>query len=64
MPIYTYQCKNCKFDFETFLKMEERDLPAASMCPKCGEYSVVRVPIHGSFKINGYSEANGYSSKD
>lgn len=61
MPIYKYECKKCKFDFETFVKMEDRDKPSAELCPKCGEYSIVRIPTAGNFKINGFSEANGYS---
>lgn len=63
MPIYKYQCSQCGFDFETFVKMEERDKPSATLCPKCGEYKIQRVPTVSNFKINGYSEANGYSKK-
>jgi putative FmdB family regulatory protein len=34
MPIYTYRCKKCKYDFEELKRVRE-DMGSA-LCPKCG----------------------------
>jgi putative FmdB family regulatory protein len=35
MPNYGYVCEGCKYTFERFLKMSERDDPLSEDCPKC-----------------------------
>lgn len=62
MPLYTYKCNNCDMQFEVVLKMKERDTYVSTLCGNCYDGSLVRVPDSGTFKINGYSEANGYSN--
>ncbi len=33
MPLYDFECRNCRFKFEAFLKMQEP--PDALVCPAC-----------------------------
>lgn len=63
MPIYQYHCNNCGHSFEKINHMNLRDKELSEPCPKCGKISVVRGVGSFNFKINGYSEANGYSKK-
>ena len=36
MPLYDYECQECKDTFEEILKMDDRKLPTKSPCKKCG----------------------------
>ncbi len=47
MPIYEYECKQCKQRFEHLLK-NSKDAPAA--CPHCGAKKVTRV--FSSFSVD------------
>lgn len=63
MPIYVYRCPHCGFVFEEIHPVSKRDEPVGEHCYSCGEkYCVERGTTSGSFKINGYSEENGYSN--
>jgi putative FmdB family regulatory protein len=64
MPIYEYKCDNCGYEFEEIRAEKDKDIPCDMYCPGCEEEGFVRRLISaGSFKINGYSAANGYSKK-
>jgi len=63
MPIYQYHCSKCGFSFEKINHIHLRDDELDNPCPKCGEMGVIRGFGTFTFKINGYSEANGYSKK-
>lgn len=56
MPIYEYRCCACNKVNEELSRLGE----ITSICPECGHYSH-KVISAGTFKINGHSEANGYS---
>jgi putative FmdB family regulatory protein len=55
MPIYNYQCKECKHEFEILRTMEHRDRPLE--CPKCKEESVRSVSsvAPAQFKGKGWT---------
>ena len=56
MPIYEFQCEGC-------YKISERIVPQGVKiveCDHCGDFAH-KIISAGSFKINGYSESNGYS---
>lgn len=65
MPIYLYQCQDCGEKYEKILKMNQGNIEDSTLyteCPKCeGEGVKQLVTCH--FKINGYSESNGYSKQ-
>jgi predicted nucleic acid-binding Zn ribbon protein len=56
-PIYILQCTCCENEDERNVKYQ--DLPRIT-CSVCGGTTVVK-PARSAFKIEGYSEANGYS---
>ncbi len=37
MPTYEYFCNKCQHEFDEILKIDERDAPTKSPCPKCGQ---------------------------
>ena len=59
MPLYEYKCRKCKHITERIVKSIKQD---KYICEKCG-YTSDRILSVGIFKVNGYSEANGYSNK-
>lgn len=63
MPLYNYHCYKCGYDFEKDVNIDSRYEPTLSVCPRCKEYTVKKLIGTPLFKINGYSEANGYSKK-
>lgn len=63
MPIYHYKCGKCDYSAEIILPVELRDQLVGTECPKCGREVMERNITSANFKINGYSEANGYSRK-
>jgi len=64
MPIYTYRCTNCGFEFEDILPMNDRDCYVEKSCGNCdAKHTLIRVPDSGTFVINGYCEATGYATK-
>ena len=65
MPIYKFECSECGFDFEHIMSVKEGQTfnGIKSDCPKCEKRKCVKkVMSPSNFKINGYSERNGYSS--
>jgi putative FmdB family regulatory protein len=61
--IYTYKCHKCGHKFEQELKVDYRYEPTLKVCIRCGEYAVKKEVDAANFKVNGYSEKNGYSKK-
>ena len=35
MPQYTYRCDACNHNFDTVLRIADRDLPTKEPCPQC-----------------------------
>lgn len=59
MPIYDFLCKRCKFEIKDKLFFTDtKSIP----CPNCGS-TANRVMCLSSFRIHGFSEANGYSDE-
>lgn len=50
MPIYEYECTNCKFIFEKIQKISE---PPITNCPKCAEDSVKKLISATQFRLKG-----------
>ena len=59
MPIYEYKCDECERTVEKYLSVKQMEDIISIYC-KCGGH-LLKIPSAGSFKINGFSEANGYS---
>ncbi len=57
MPLYEFYCEDCNDTFDSIENMGTKYI----MC-FCGSkaYKIMSVP---NFKINGYSESNGYSKE-
>lgn len=56
MPLYEFSCKHCDRVFEEIVPMDTDK----RKCNQCG--NIARKIISSSnFRIEGYSEANGYS---
>jgi putative FmdB family regulatory protein len=60
MPQYEYVCPHCQSKTTEIKGSKDRDTtPLCEYCPK--KVKTKRVMSAGVFRINGYSEANGYS---
>ena len=57
MPIYEFECANCGRKSELFAPMNG-PIPR---CPYCNKDKLVKIPSISNFRIDGYSEKNGYS---
>lgn len=57
MPIYEYECK-CGHTESIFSKLSDAD--GKLLCEKCN-CPMRRIISLSHFKVNGFSEANGYS---
>lgn len=53
MPIYTYRCENCGFQFDQFQKFSDGPL---TKCPECGKKTLHKVytPVGIVFKGSGF----------
>lgn len=61
MPIYDYQCEDCKHSFETFQTMTEKNL---TECPRCGgKLTKLISPPNIVFKGEGFY-VNDYGKKE
>ena len=49
MPIYEYYCEDCKYKFEEWNKVEDREVEE---CPKCKKEAKL-IPSKGHFKLKG-----------
>jgi len=50
VPIYEYECKNCKEIFEVFLGIND---PAVETCPKCNSTDIKKLVSNCSFQLKG-----------
>jgi putative FmdB family regulatory protein len=59
MALYDLECSECGFKIETLTTYSK---VAELQCLQCGKEGVMKITPSksGGFKINGYSEANGY----
>ena len=57
MPIYCYECEDCKEKIEILCKIKEKD---EQVCPKCGKKLKRNISKFG-FKINGKCYKNGWN---
>lgn len=60
MPIYDYKCLNCDYEFESLQNVGS----SAILCQKCGSGMATLQMGTPAFKINGYTEKNGYGLKE
>ena len=56
-PLYEFSCKECKKTFESIVPTGTKE----TIC-MCGDIAL-KIMSSPNFKINGFSEANGYSNK-
>jgi len=63
MPVYTYRCENCDYQFDHFQSFTEDKL---KQCPQCKKMSLYRVyrPAGVVFKGSGYYVTDNRSSKN
>jgi putative FmdB family regulatory protein len=45
MPVYSYQCNLCQFEFERKLPMTDNSLPESDPCPECFQPQCVKQTI-------------------
>jgi len=43
MPLYDYECKDCEFQFDELIRMDDRKKPTFKKCPNCGRKKVKQV---------------------
>ncbi len=62
MPVYTYHCENCDYEFDKHQSFEEN---ALKQCPQCKKMSLYKVykPARVVFKGSGYYVTDNRSSK-
>lgn len=64
MPLFDYQCGRCNSTSEILLINEKPDTYRFMYCPVCRELTVFHYrPGAATFKIKGFSAANGYAGK-
>ncbi len=62
MPIYEYECDNCKEAFEVFLGIND---PQVKVCPNCNGKEVRKLISNCSFQLKGSGwYLTDYSRKD
>ena len=59
IPIYEYKCMTCKKVSEVWVKDSEREKKLID-CPECGQDAKKQMSVT-RFKVNGFSEKNGYA---
>ncbi len=66
MPIFEYECPNCKFKNEVLIMSDDRQ-PRGCQCSRCKALIDTspkkRLPGAASFKIKGMRAANSYGLK-
>lgn len=50
MPIYEYECTNCKHAFDVMQKMQDEPI---KQCPECNKQTVVRLVSAAGFQLKG-----------
>lgn len=61
MPIYEYECNDCKCVFEEWAKI--KDAPAV-VCQKCAGTNINRLISHSGFQLKGNGwYSTGYDKK-
>lgn len=58
MPMYEYECSNCKHQFELLRSLSERDEPCE--CPNCHENSKMK-RMSSLFSSSGSSNTGSYN---
>jgi putative FmdB family regulatory protein len=53
MPVYDYQCNNCKFSFEIRATIQEKEAGLHPVCPKCQSPETRQVLSAGIFIFGG-----------
>lgn len=51
MPLYDYQCQECKHHFEAQRKIAEMEAPCADPCPECGKPAVQKIIASGRYDV-------------
>ena len=61
MPIYDYECEECKHRYDAMCRMTEADTPKT--CPKCQSDKSTRKISGGHFELKGSGwYKDGYTS--
>ena len=54
MPLYRYQCEDCKVEFEKLMSMRQKtDTSLEVICPSCGSLETRSVMHKTSFALKG-----------
>ena len=61
MPIFEFKCTGCELTFERILSSSERN-KRVTTCRMCGD-EAHKIMSATNFKVEGYSEDNGYADK-
>ena len=66
MPLYRYQCKNCKAEFTKLMTFRERENKNTQIfCPECGSDENTPLINRTSFSLKGKGwYKDGYKSKE
>ena len=62
MPIYNYQCKSCKTEFEKMKPMSDRAW--IDPCPSCGESDCVEIIIKSPRIVTGVGNLHSKIDSD
>lgn len=54
MPLYTFYCTECGYNWDESLRIEERDTPQSFPCPECHAYEVHRTVGCAGFQLKGF----------
>jgi len=60
MPIYAYKCPKCGYEYDKLQTIANRH---DSVCPKCGERSILQIKPFAYFSIEGMESSKPHSTK-
>ena len=62
MPIYNYQCSDCKHTFEAFRKISERNSISELVCPACTKQGISEYVMSSPMIVSGIGSLGGHKT--
>jgi len=64
MPMYEYNCSECKHTFDKILKIAEINAPKSEPCPHCGKTNCISISVGAPalmspFRVEGLKKPSG-----
>ena len=53
MPLYSYKCSDCGYEWDEFRTISERNEPINHPCSRCGKNNIIRCITSSSYMDSG-----------